>query len=113
MKKIAIYKYKSENEDYAGKISRVQILPDKSDKEINSEIEKYNNLPGGNYIVSCETVPDEVSEAINFLIKDRHRDKDKLIEAIRELQSDINELGRSVDDTCDFVERELEKEKKH
>ena len=109
MKKIAIYKYKSDSEEYAGKISRVQVLPDRLEAELNSEIEKYNNVPGNNYIVSCEPVSDEISKAIEFLIKDRAQDKNKILETLRELQDDVNDLGRSIDDTCDFIERELKK----
>lgn len=112
MKKIAIYKYKSDNEEYAGKISRVRVLPDKSEAEFNSEIERYNNLPCCNYIISCESVSDDISEAIEFLIKDRAKDKNEILEMLRELQDDINELGHSMDDTCDFIERELKKCKK-
>jgi hypothetical protein len=111
MKKIAIYKYKSDIEEYAGKISRVQVLPDKSEEEINSEIEKYNSASWNNYIVSCEPVSDEICKAIQFLIKDRAQDKNKILETLHELQNDVNDLGRSIDDTCDFLERELKKEK--
>lgn len=111
MKKIAIYKYKSDIEEYAGKISRVQVLPDKSEEELNSGIEKYNSVPGNNYIVSCEPVSDEICKAIQFLIKDRAQDKNKILETLHELQNDVNDLGRSIDDTCDFLERELKKEK--
>lgn len=111
MKKIAIYKYKSTDSEYFGKIHRVQVLPDKSEEEINSEVEKYNSIPGNNYIVSCEPVSDEISNAIKFLIEDRAQDKNRLLKTLNELQDDVNELGRSIDDTCYFIERELKKEK--
>lgn len=92
MKKIAIYK-----ETEGNKIARVHFMPDdKTEEDISKAVCEYN--ASGTYrTVSVLSIPDELIEAFEYLIKDRRIDINRHIEAIRDMQDDIDSMSRDLD----------------
>ena len=92
MKKIAIYK-----ETEGNKIARVHFMPDdKTEEDISKAVCEYN-ASGTDRTVSVLSIPDELIEAFEYLIKDRRIDINRHIEAIQDMQDDIDSMSRDLD----------------
>lgn len=92
MKKIAIYK-----ETEGNKIARVHFMPDdKTEEDISKAVCEYN-VSGTDRTVSMLSIPDELIEAFEYLIKDRRIDINRHLEAIRDIQDDIDSMSRDLD----------------
>lgn len=104
MKKLAIYK-----EAEGSKIRRVHFMPeDKTEDDIVKATEQYN-ANQSLYTVSCTIVPDELCDAIEYLIKDRQLDVSRHIEAIRDMQNDIDNMSRDLDYVISDLKTALKK----
>ena len=93
-----------------GKISNVQFAPDKySLSDIAKKVEEWN---GSNNDSKYEyyKVDNDIEKVMEFLIKDRNLDKNRLLSVINDLQEDINDIKSRVDDTCEYIENEIESE---
>lgn len=92
MKKIAIYK-----ETEGDKIARVHFMPeDKTQEDIDKAVCEYN-ASGTGRVVSVLSIPDELIEAFEYLIKDRRIDINRHLEAIRDMQDNIDSMSRDLD----------------
>ena len=92
MKKIAIYK-----ETEGDKIARIHFMPeDKTEEEIDKAVCEYN-ASGTDRVVSVLSIPDELINAFEYLINDRRLDINRHLEAIREMQDDIDSMSRDLD----------------
>lgn len=92
MKKIAIYK-----ETEGNKIARVHFMPDdKTEEDISKAVCEYNTS-GTDRTVSVLSIPDEWIEAFEYLINNRKIDINRHLEAIRDIQDDIDSMSRDLD----------------
>lgn len=93
-----------------GKISNVMFAPDKySLSDVVKIVEEWN---GSNNDSKYEyyKVDNDIEKVMEFLIKDRNLDKNRLLSVINDLQGDINDIKSRVDDTCEYIENEIESE---
>lgn len=95
---------------YNNIISNVELAPEKySEKDVANHIEKYNKGQEDNYY-KYFILDDEISECIEFLIKDRNTDKNRLLDAVADLKKGIDDLLCGIDDTYNFIANELKNE---
>lgn len=107
MKKIIIYK-----EPEGNTVVRAHWAPeDKTEDDIEKAINKYNSTQT-NRVVSCITVPDELCDVIEYLINDRQLDVSRHLEAIRDMQNDIDNMSRDLDSVMSDLRMTLKTKKK-
>lgn len=92
MKKIAIYK-----ETEGDKVAGVHFMPDdKTEEEISKAVCEYN-ASGTDRTVSVLSISDELIKAFEYLINNRRIDINRHLEAIRDMQDDIDSMSRDLD----------------
>lgn len=107
MRKIAIYRSKNKSI-----VNGVELISEKISEEVISEKARgfnHNNLSRS--VEICE-IPDVLLDAVLFLIEDRRCDKNKLIEAVNDVQKDVYDLRDVLLNLADYIEEGLRKENK-
>lgn len=92
------------------KIYKVQVVPEnKSLAEVSDLIKQFNHNEDDRKAEAI-AIEGNIAEAIDFLIKDRNTDKNRLLDAVRDLKGDIDSLSDVLDDTVDYIRERLQKE---
>lgn len=105
MKHIYIQRWKETNEIYS-----VREVPDKiSEKELQQTMKKSSEE---DEIFNYEglKIPENLSEPILFLMKNRKIDINRHIEELRDLQKDVEEIGYSIDSAIYDIKKRLEQQ---
>lgn len=107
MRKLAIYK-----ENNGSGIASVHFMPDeKTDEEIEKAINDYNSSQDYR-TVSCIEIPEELNDVIAFLIEDRRIEINRHLEAIRDLQRDLNIMSSDLDNVMYDLKTTIKKQDK-
>lgn len=107
MKKIAIYKNAN-----SGDIESVHFMPeDKTGEEIEKAINDYNTSQDYR-TVYCLDIPEELSDVTTYLINDRRIEINRHLEAIRDLQRDLNIMSCDLDSVMHDLKTTIKKQDK-
>ena len=87
MKHIVIYRNKDGNS-----VFKVQVFSDKTIQEMDKKIAENNSMENIPYIVSAESVSNNLFEAVSFLIRDRRLDMESHLESLKDLKENISEI---------------------
>lgn len=105
MRKIAIYRSKNKSI-----VNGVELISEKISEEVISEkVRGFNHNNPSRSVEICE-IPDVLLDAVLFLIEDRRCDKNKLIEAVNDVQKDVYDLRDVLLNLADYIEEGLRKE---